>query len=245
LVCQDETCGAWFLGLRGSKYCEDHRTLHLGATRRRHPRKKYDWTPERDAYLREHYNSRVKGRAAVIAARFGFPTWLVKRRAGMLGVAAPKPADLGRVWSAEEIAIVEEWTGRRSVKWIVGALKRRGFTRTQTSVIVRQKRLGISRRISEGYTMRELESALGMDHRRIERLVREGKLRGIARGADTTLLPGHAWHFSEETVMAFLRDHRTAYRLDRVDQTWFLGLVFDQYAHAELRDAERKKASAA
>lgn len=177
--------------------------------------KKYPWTPELDAILRQRYDSGVRGRAGAIARSLGRPTWVIKKRARDLALAAPR-ANWAN-WTPGEVTFLEEHAGVRHVNWISKKLRR-----SLTSVVLKLKRLHISRRVREGYTMRELELALGLDHRRIEQLVSSGKLRARVRGN----LHVEAWRFTDGDVRDFVRRHPTAFRLDRVDQLWFLDLVF-------------------
>lgn len=69
--------------------------------------------------------------------------------------------------------------------------------------------------------MRDLELALGIDHRRIAQLVDQGKLLAAHKGFER-----QRWTFDEKDILTFLRRHPSAYRLSRVDQLWFLDLVF-------------------
>ncbi len=172
------------------------------------------WTPERDALIRQRYDSHVRGRAAVIGRAIGLPSWRVKRRAQELGLARPRSP--WRAWRPEELAFLEAHAGRRRDDWIAKQLGR-----SLTSVVMRLKHARISRRVRDGYGMRELEECLGLDHRRIRELVESGRLRAAHRGA-----PHDRWLFTDEDVRDFVQRNPSAFRLDRVDQLWFLDLVF-------------------
>lgn len=173
------------------------------------------WTPERDAIIRERYDSRVRGRAAAIGRSIGVPDWRVKRRAAELGLTHPRGA--WRTWTADEVRFLEENLGRRHVHWIQTKLGR-----SLASVVLKIKHLHLSRRVREGLSLCELEEALGLDHRKIAALVDAGKLRATHRGAER-----ERWMFTDADVREFVRTNPTAFRLDRVDQLWFLDLVFD------------------
>ena len=173
------------------------------------------WTPEADQVLRERYDSRTRGRAGELAKALGRRAWEVKRRARELGLAFPRAA--WKDWTPEEVALLEASAGVRHVNWIARRLRR-----SLTSVVLKLKRLHLSRRIREGYTMRDLELALGLDHRKIARLVDDGKLKAAHRSP----APRERWIFTNRDVLACLRRHPTCFRLDRVDQLWFLDLVF-------------------
>jgi len=197
-----------------ARWCPDCRWKHRVRT------KKYDWTPGRDAALRQRYDSRVRGRAAEIARAFGWPTWAIKKRARTLGLAHPRPEF--NKWTPEEIEYLWNHAGERTAHWIAKKLGR-----SETSVVLKFKRLKISRRVSTGYTLRELELCFGVDHRVIERWVREGKLFAQRRITGRTDKQGDPWMVSDGDILQFISEHPLAFRLDRVEQTWFMDLILD------------------
>lgn len=176
---------------------------------------KYVWTPERDEILRANYDSRVRGRVRALAARLSFPGWAIRVRATVLGLTRMSPR--ARAWTPEEDAVLDKWAGRRSVKWIADRLP----GRTLTAVVGRFKRREISRAI-EGYTARSLAFAMGVDNRIVNRWVREGLLKPNQRGV---MREAH-WNFTHGAVRTFVRNNPTAFRLDKVDQVWFMDLAF-------------------
>jgi hypothetical protein len=218
-VCQD--CGAEFIGhaYPAARFCAKCRPNHqgAGAWRSGKRQRRYVWSDEKDAYLRKRYDSRVKGRTYELAKTLGWPRWQIKARARALGLSTPiRRQD----FTAQEVTFIEEWTGTRSSHWIADQLKR-----TETSVILKQKRMGLSRRVRDGYTLRSLEECFGTDHHVIERWVREGKLRIERLGTAREGKQGDIWRVDEQEVIRFVREHPTAFRLDKVDQVWFMDLV--------------------
>jgi hypothetical protein len=217
-ICAD--CGAPFLGgIRPpARYCPGcRRRFQLGKT------PKYPWTPERDAIVRARYDSRVRGRTGEIAATLGFPSWTVKRRASVLGLSHQWPPTR-RDWTAEEVAFLEAHAGVHQVGWMAKRLRR-----TLTSVVVKLKHLHISQAVREGYRLRDLEICFGTNHHAIERWVREGKLQIRRAGTARVGKQGDFWHVTDAEIRRFVRTYPTAFRLDRVDQTWFLDLVFGSH----------------
>lgn len=180
-------------------------------------KRKYFWTEEQDEFLRKHYDGKVPGRAAWIAKEFDdvYPVWQVKKRAGLLGLTVP--ADR-RNWTEVEEKFLRDYLCSASANYIAKKLKR-----SIASVMLKAKREKIRRVANrEGYTMRLLEQCFGMDHRVIKRWVDEKKLtakkRGINGGNDT-------WHFTERDVLEFVIAHPLEFRLDKVNQAWFMDLV--------------------
>lgn len=212
LICQD--CRADYHGLPGGRFCPVCRWRHRGRQT-----KMYVWTPEKDQLLRDRYDSKVRNRAREIARQLGWPAWVIKKRASSLGLSHPWPADR-RDWTPDEERYLEEHAGRRHVNWLSKHLKR-----SLTSTVLKLKRMGLRRRVSEGYTLCDLQACFGTDHHVIERWVREGKLQVSRRNPDAPEAPRHAWQVSDRAVLRFVREHPLAFRLDKVDQVWFMDLV--------------------
>src|SRR5688572_12094831 len=171
-VCKNPDCRQDYLAWSGSKFCPKCRP----AQRNRkmwEGRRKYIWTPGRDQTLRDDY----KRNATELANRFGWPKWVVVKRAQQLGLCRVKE----KPWTKAEDAFIREHAGTKSTLWMARQLR----TRTETAIVVRLKRMSISRRIqADGMTMGQLEQALGVDHRQIAAWWRSGRLKGIRRETD-------------------------------------------------------------
>ena len=206
-----QRCGRQFLAGPAAKRCPNCR--YIG--RSGHSRNtKYHWMAERDELLRERYDSRVPGRAAEIAADFGWPKWVVTWRAQKLAIAHTKEPR----WTAEQDAFLLEHAGLRTPLWIA---KRVG--RTLTAVVVRLKRLHISRRVREGLTARDVALCFGIDVHGVTRWIDQGKLAAKRRGTDRENDP---YVISPQAIRQFVRCYPMLFRLDKVDQLWFMDLVF-------------------
>jgi hypothetical protein len=219
--CRD--CHRPFLGTAPARYCPACRWKHRGRKA-----KKYVWTPERDQVLRERYDGRKKGNAAALARAIGWPSWVIKKRASVLGLCHPVER---KDWTLEEATFLWDHGGTRTTHWIAKQLKR-----SETSVVMKFKRLKISRRVYDGYTLRELTLCFGTDHHVIERWVREGKLVshpvGRPRAEDPpdvrrrdTRRPLQPWAVTDADLLRFITEHPLAFRLDKVEQTWFMDLI--------------------
>ncbi len=88
------------------------------------------------------------------------------------------------------------------------------------------KALGHSRRVSEGYTTRDLEECLGEDHHKIQKWIAKGWLRVRVQGTDRHGGNGHDIHrFREKDILTFIKQHPREINLGKVDGVWFLDLV--------------------
>ena len=195
--------------------------LKCRTERRRRYNLKYAWLPQHDAYLRAHYYGGLHRRGRVIqelARQTGFPRWHIKRRARRLGLSITQDR---RPWTQEELDSLDRLVGKVSAATIAKRLKR-----TETSVVMKIKALGHSRRVSEGYTMRDLEECLGEDHHKIKKWISNGWLRDRLQGTRRHDGNGHDIHrFRESDILDFIKRHPMEICLGKVDQTWFLDVL--------------------
>src|SRR5216683_7167824 len=111
--------------------------------------------------------------------------------------------------------------GRVSAVTIAKKLKR-----TEASVVMKIKALGNSRRVCEGYTMRDLEACLGEDHHKIQRWIANGWLRDRLQGTNRRDGNGHDIHrFLEKDILNFMKTHSREINLGKVEPTWFWDLI--------------------
>jgi len=176
------------------------------------------WTPEQDEYLRTHYDVRKKHAQTAIAAHFGYPLWAIRHRAKMLGLSRTKEP----IWAPEQTAFVRAHVGRRTSHWIWKHLP--PPRRTETAINLHIKRMDLSRRVTDGYTLAQLEAFFGISHRVIQRWAKARQLTVHTRGYANPARD--AWMVSPADLLAFVRAHRGLYDLRRVDQPAFLALVF-------------------
>jgi len=216
-------CGKPFLGGPYATWGPCCRWKHRGRKA-----KKYVWTPERDQVVRERYDGRKKGAAAALAAAIGWPAWVIKKRAATLGLTYSFDR---KNWTDQEMAFVWEHGGTRTTHWIAKQLGR-----TEASVVLKFKRMKISRRVKDGYTLLELQLCFGTDHHVIERWVREGKLVSATRGRPSndaapsirrreTAREHDPWAVRDSDLLRFITEHPLTFRLDKVDQIWFMDLI--------------------
>ena len=124
-------------------------------------------------------------------------------------------------WAQAELDRLENLVGRLSSATIAKRLRR-----PESSVVNKLKRLGTSRRVRDGYTMRELELCLGEDHHKIARWINNGWLHDRLQGTHRHNGNGNDIHrICEKDILCFIRNHPQEINLGKVDQTWFLDLV--------------------
>lgn len=139
-------------------------------------------------------------------------------------------------WTRAELNALEDLTGHLSAATIAKHL-----LRPVSSVVNKMKRLHLSRRVRNGYTMRDLELCLGEDHHKISGWIKKGWLRDHLQGTRRHDGNGRDIHrIREKDVLDFIRDHPQEINLGKVDQTWFLDLVL--LKGREVRRAKSRRA---
>ena len=149
---------------RGPEYGHRTRTKHV-------------WKPEYDSHLKAHYFGGLNRRFKVLnqmVRMTGAPRWYIKRQAARLGLTMHMDR---KPWTPAELGLLEKLVGRVSSSMIAKRLHR-----PESSVVNKLKRIGISRRVRGGYTMRELELCFGEDHHKIEVWIENGWLRDRLQG---------------------------------------------------------------
>jgi hypothetical protein len=199
-----------------SEICRRHPNCRLLSRARRGSREK----PEA-RYLRAHYHGGLRQRGRVIkelTRQTGFPRWFIKRQARRLGLTMHPDR---RPWTPQELDALDRLLGKVSAGTIAKRLKR-----SETSVVMKTKAIGHSRRITEGYTIRDLELCLGEDHRKIQKWLAAGWLRNGIQGGQQHNGNGHDIHrFHENEIINFIKRHPAEINLGKVDAIWFLDLV--------------------
>jgi hypothetical protein len=216
-----EQCGSTIEeGLKGRASVLAKLCLKCRSGRRRRHDLKYIWLPRYDAYMRAHYYGGLHQRGRVIDAlvrQTGFPRWYIKRQACRLGLTMHQDR---RPWTQQELDILDDLMGKVSAATIAKRLKR-----TEASVVMKIKALGHSRRVREGYTMRDLEECFGEDHHKIQKWITKAWLRDRLQGIQRQDGNGRDIHrFREKDILAFIKRHPEEINLCKVDSVWFLDL---------------------
>jgi hypothetical protein len=113
-----------------------------------------------------------------------------------------------RPWTQEELNNLDRLLGKVSAATIAKRLKR-----TETSVVMEIKALGHSRRVSDGYTVRDLEECLGEDHHKIHKWIANGWLRERLQGTHRHDANGH--DILQPLTPLRLSDLRSGYNVTR------------------------------
>src|SRR5262249_48602634 len=184
------------------------------------PRKKYFWTLDIEVMLRRAYmNAKTRTdltRALDHVQRIsGFTRFVVMAHAKELGLSFCEP----RPWSPEEIDFLQEHAGAMSKRAIAAKLGR-----THYSVKGMASRLDLRLRVLDGYSRQDLCELLGTGIKQVCRWIENGWIK-VENGRIT-----------EKSVTLFLRRHPEQYRLSRVDDAWYKGLLFPSFTASAFRN---------
>jgi DNA-binding transcriptional MerR regulator len=174
-------------------------------------RKRYILNEHAVALLRERYDSQTET-IDQLSQLLGVPRYTVRRWAQVLGLARTKE----RPWSEKEIAYLESHFHRLHVSTLARKLKR-----TTTAVALKAKRLGI-RKCGEGYTIRSLALALGVDDHKVSHWIDLGLLKATRRQTDRACDP---YFIPEKAVQEFIVSHPLEIDLKRADGLWLIDLL--------------------
>jgi ribosomal protein L37E len=183
--------------------------------------KKYPTTDQIDQAIRDGYATATKrGDYTAIAVRCGRPAWWVQKRAAVLGVTRTNRTRLD-AWKAAEIEILEEWA-HCDAKVIRQKLARAEFDRTLTAICIQIKRRKLDRTDPDKWTAPDLAGLLGVNPATIADWINR---RGLA-ATKRTHGPHGVWVLHRRDVRAWIRANPRFVDLRRVDQPWFMDLVF-------------------
>lgn len=156
------------------------------------------WSDEEREIVRRDY-AYTNASAQAIADRLDRTLAAVKGQVQRMGIA--KRTDR-RHWTPEEDEQLAELMPRYA-PGKVAKLMRRGLN----SVVVRSKRLGICRRVRDGwFTKKEVCEILGVDHKWVQKRIDGGQLRATwHNGRKPTNCGSAMWHIEEKDLREFIR----------------------------------------
>jgi DNA-directed RNA polymerase specialized sigma24 family protein len=199
----------------------------LGLKSPRMPAARRQWssTEHVDDAIRRGYQKPDRGTINRLAIDIQRPRTWIRDRAIKLGIAVPRYKPLP--WSPEEDLIVRELAGQRKPASIQRALRKDGFARTETAIVVRMKRLGESRVIEsvDEYSGRQLADMMGVDGKTVSTWVSKGLLRAKEVGEPRSDGRATTWRIKRKDVRRFIIDHTAHVDLRKVEKFWFVDLL--------------------
>ncbi len=163
-------------------------------------RKNHNWTDDDRDLIRRYYKHTHKSRQ-FIARMLGVTEYGVAGQIAFMGLGK---SDDRHPWSRKEDERLADLMGKYCPRRVAKIMHR-----SLNSVVVRSKRINISRRDRDGwYTKREVCEILAHDHKWVQaRIDREALVASYHYDERPTKLGGSAWHIAEEDLVDFLRKY--------------------------------------
>jgi hypothetical protein len=193
------------------------RGLDCGTNRLCGAKPKHTWRPEYDAHLKAQYFGGLNRRSRVLnrmTRLTGLPRWYIKRQAARLGLTMRVDR---RPWTLAEVHLLQSLVGCVSTATIAKRLHR-----PESSVVSKLRRMAISSRRHNGYTIRDLELALGEDYKKIAAWIEKGWLQDHRQGTGRL---NDIHRIREKDLLRFIKNHPEEIRLGCVEALWFFDLV--------------------
>jgi hypothetical protein len=217
-------CGAP-ISLPHARFCDGCR-----ARRRRKPAK-YVPTPQIDALIRETWQGKAWGlkAARIVAARVGWPHWIVKKRAVALGVVRQRKKE--PAWSATEISVLERFAWMSPQRLAMKLSSATGIPRSATAVVLKRKRMRLLAN-ADWYSAHQLAELLGIEGHKVSKWIKAGWLNADPRGTNRTERQGgDEWLIQRPALRRFLLAHPDEVDLAKVEcagsRLWFLDILTD------------------
>jgi hypothetical protein len=168
----------------------------------------------RETYLARNKRELSKG-LRKLEARYKWPGHAFRAEASRLGLSQ---GGHRRGWTAAEEDYLRERVGIVNVGKIARSMKR-----TVLSVECKADKLQLSVRVREGYCVADLCEVFGAHYSTVRSWMRRGLFGKVKE-------EGISLRVAERDVHRFLRTHAREYDLRRVDQVWFVAMVFGHLA---------------
>lgn len=184
------------------------------------PKRKIEASPEMDARIREAWAAMTgvkKGEVSTLADQLNVPRWWLSKRALLLGLTIPRMAK-EPPWSAAEMALLHK-TPLHDPDKASEIFRANGFHRTPAALMVKAKRLGISRRYKEALSAQACSKILGVDAKTFTKWIDKGLISAGRRPTARLPQQGGDWHTITRAVLRqFIIDNVERIDFRKVDK---------------------------
>lgn len=197
-------------------------------------RGKYEATPELDTRIREEWQRLDAGRKGVVndlADRLGLPRWWLTKRLTHLGLTTRHKKE--PPWTAAEDELMKKAPLHQPDK-AAKMFREHGFARSPTAIVVRAKRLNLSRRAArEELSATKAATILGVDGKFVTGRILSGELPATKR-EDKRLAQqgGSSWDIKPGDLRTWILGNIDQVDLRKVDKVPFIILIAGEN-HAE------------
>jgi len=185
--------------------------------------------PDFDEQLRAFYqngNGKKRGECNEFAEKIGLPRWVVTHRARKLGLTMPHKKE--PPWTAAENELMKK-VPLHDVDRCSEIFRQHGFSRSSTAIMVRAKRLNISRRFNEGLSAIQAAHVIGFDPKNFGTYCVSGECKATKRADKRSPQQGGSrWVVKPEDLRRFILDHLERIDLRKVDKFEFVHLIANE-----------------
>lgn len=193
---------------------------HLGTAGKKLTRR-WEATEQIDQAIRDGYaTARKRGDYKAIAERVNRPQWWVQKRAARLGVTRTNRSRLD-AWRGPELEMLEDWA-HCDPSVIRRKLAKAGFQRTVTAISIQLKRRKFDRTDPDRWAAPELAELLGVNAATVADWIERRGLKAVRKAYG----PHGRFMLHRRDVRAWIKLNPRYVDLRRVDQPWFMDLVF-------------------
>jgi len=181
------------------------------------PLQRHKWTEAETDIVRRDYDG-TNLSALRIASKLGITRNAVKWQVHRLGLAMDKSPR----WTDREVKILTEMITQYAPITIA-----RRLSRSLNSVVVKSKRLRLSRRVRDGwFTKTEVCEILGVGHRKIQGYIDRGELKASYHTERKPQKYGMAmWHIETKNLRDFIKENIGDFQGRNVDLVMIMWLM--------------------
>lgn len=190
-------------------------------------RGRYQATPELDQRIREEWQQLDAGKRGVVndlADRLGVPRWWLTKRLTFLGLTHRHKKE--PPWTPAEDELMKKAPLHMPDK-AAKMFREHGFSRSPTAIVVRAKRLNLSRRAArEELSARGCARILGIDDKSLTARIISGELPATKReDRRRAQQGGSAWDIRPADLRKWILDNIDVVDLRKVDKVPFILLI--------------------
>lgn len=193
-----------------------------GKGKRRTP----EMSPELEQKIRDAWPELAAKRGSVrtLAVRLDVERWWLSRQLVKLGLTVTRRTK-EPPWSEAENALMRE-VPLHDPAACARIFKARGFSRTPTAIVVRAKRLDISRRYGATLSATAAAAIIGVDSKWITSRCLSGEIKAGRRGSNRlTQQGGDAWAIEHAVFRRWILDNLESVDIRKVDKFAFVELL--------------------
>jgi len=183
-------------------------------------------TPEiHEQIVRVYQRDTGNGQVKALALRLNYPRWKITRYAIQVGLMAKSKKEPN--WSDKEIKLLEHHS-HLSPERIQIKLKKAGFNRSVTGIVLKRKRMRFLQNL-EGMSSRGLAECLGVDSHFVTKAILGDRLKAEKRESKRSEKQGgDIWFIRNRDIRNYVLAWLNEIDIRKVDKFWFCDLLVNR-----------------